>query len=83
MACMVENEAGHAFSNQYTSKGEIREYIFPNGKKVELLVKAKVPRQVGDEHPEEGHDCADQASSDEDAKETEGEQDGAIKGQKL
>jgi hypothetical protein len=52
MACMVENEAGHAFSNQYTSKGEIREYIFPNGKKVELLVKAKVPRQVGDEHPE-------------------------------
>ena len=58
MACREENEAGHAFSNQYTCKGEIREYIFPNGQKVEILVKAKVPRKVSDEQQEGGHDCA-------------------------
>ena len=80
MACMVENEAGHAFSNQYTCKGEIREYMFPNGQKVEILVKAKVPRQVADEQHEGGHEYADQASSDEEAKETEGEPDGTTKG---
>jgi hypothetical protein len=38
MACLVD-ECGHAFSNQYTCKGELREYTFYNGTKAELFVK--------------------------------------------
>ena len=39
MACLVD-EQGHMFSNQYTCQWELREYRFPDGQRVKLVVKA-------------------------------------------
>lgn len=76
MACLVD-EQGHIFSNQYTCQGELREYRFPDGQRVKLVVKALArpgpPRQEDhDGEPDaEGDDAEEKQEEEESQDESE------------